>query len=103
MRIDVKEYIKTRKENLKLTPFKKLLIIQVGDNEASNKYIKGKIRDCNEVGYKATLIKFPDEVEALEIYNYINTFGQNYHGIILQEPAILFHLCDVLKMILLMQ
>lgn len=87
MRIDVKEHIKTRKKNLKLTPFKKLLIIQVGDNEASNKYIKGKIKDCNEVGYKATLIKFPDEVEALEIYNYINTFGQNYHGIILQEPA----------------
>ena len=30
-----------------------LAIIQVGDNEASNRYIRNKIKDCKEVGIDA--------------------------------------------------
>ncbi|MCC8068747.1 MAG: bifunctional 5,10-methylenetetrahydrofolate dehydrogenase/5,10-methenyltetrahydrofolate cyclohydrolase [Ruminococcus sp.] len=87
MRIDVKEYVKEQKDYLKTTCPKKLLIIQVGNNVASNKYVQGKIKDCEEVGYRATLIKYPELVPASTIYTYLKTFGASYDGIILQEPA----------------
>ena len=38
-----------------------LYIYQVGDNPASNAYIRGKLRDCEEVGIKAELVKLPEE------------------------------------------
>jgi len=65
MRIDVKEYVKEQKDYLKTTCPKKLLIIQVGNNAASNKYVQGKIKDCEEVGYRATLVKYPEQISAL--------------------------------------
>ena len=34
-----------------------LNIVQVGDVEASNRYVRNKIKDCEEVGIKANLIK----------------------------------------------
>ena len=39
------------KENLKI----KLAIIQVGDNEASNIYVKNKEKYCNMVGIKTDI------------------------------------------------
>ena len=39
-----------------------LHIYQVGDNLASNAYIRGKLRDCEEVGVEAELIKLPEEI-----------------------------------------
>lgn len=39
-----------------------LHIYQVGDNLASNAYIRGKLRDCEEVGIEAELIKLPEEI-----------------------------------------
>ena len=39
-----------------------LHIYQVGNNLASNAYIRGKLRDCEEVGIEAELIKLPEEI-----------------------------------------
>lgn len=39
-----------------------LYIYQVGNNPASNAYIRGKLRDCEEVGIKAELIKLPEDI-----------------------------------------
>lgn len=65
-----------------------LHIYQVGDNHASNAYIKGKLRDCEEVGIEANLIKLPEEItedglkdKIQEDYNY-----DNADGIIVQLP-----------------
>lgn len=65
-----------------------LHIYQVGDNHASNAYIKGKLRDCEEVGIEAELIKLPEEItedglkdKIQEDYNY-----DNADGIIVQLP-----------------
>lgn len=65
-----------------------LHIYQVGDNPASNAYIRGKLRDCEEVGIKAELIKLPKETtedglkdKIQEDYNY-----ENADGIIVQLP-----------------
>ena len=65
-----------------------LHIYQVGDNLASNTYIRGKLRDCEEVGIEAELIKLPEEItedglndKIQEDYNY-----ENVDGIIVQLP-----------------
>ncbi len=39
-----------------------LLIYQVGDNPASNAYIRGKLRDCEEVEIKAKLYQVTREI-----------------------------------------
>lgn len=65
-----------------------LHIYQVGDNLSSNAYIRGKLRDCEEVGIEAELIKLPEEItedglndKIQEDYNY-----ENVDGIIVQLP-----------------
>lgn len=65
-----------------------LHIYQVGDNLASNAYIRGKLRDCEEVGIEAELIKLPEEItedglndKIQEDYNY-----ENVDSIIVQLP-----------------
>ena len=60
--LDIKSYVKKEKEKLKaaivaMTRQPSLLILQIGDNPASNSYIKGKMTDCEEVGIKVTLMK----------------------------------------------
>lgn len=65
-----------------------LHIYQVGDNPASNAYIRGKLRDCEEVGIEVELIKLPENItedglndKIQEDYNY-----ENVDGIIVQLP-----------------
>ena len=48
-----------------------LHIYQVGDNPASNAYIRGKMRDCEEVGIEAKLIKLPEDITEDELNNRI--------------------------------
>ncbi len=90
MILDVKNYVKQEKEKLMKKPnepLRRLLIIQVGDNPASNAYIKGKIKDAEELGHQAMLMKFPDGVAAETILNFLRKNENCYDGIILQEPA----------------
>ena len=52
---NIKEYTKALKEQFKeriavIGDAPKLAIIQVGNVEASNRYIKNKVKDCEEVG-----------------------------------------------------
>lgn len=65
-----------------------LYIYQVGDNPASNAYIRGKLRDCEEVGIKAELIKLPESITEDELNNKIlEDYNWEYvDGIIVQLP-----------------
>lgn len=65
-----------------------LHIYQVGDNPASNAYIRGKLHDCEEVGIEAELIKLPENItedelnhRILEDYNW-----EDVDSIIVQLP-----------------
>lgn len=67
--VDIKEYIKSEKKKLKdaidkAAPTKgrhpALGIIKVGINEASNRYVRNKAKDCNEVGID-TIIESLDD------------------------------------------
>lgn len=55
---DIKEFTKNWKATIKEVVSKmkrnpKLAIIQVGNNEASSRYVKNKVKDCEEVGIYA--------------------------------------------------
>lgn len=98
---DIKEYVKYRKNNLKdivedkcfmpLQPA--LVILQVGNNEASNRYVRNKIKDCEEVGIKPILHKFDETCTEKDIIKMIKyNISINYlnncelKGIMLQLP-----------------
>ena len=65
-----------------------LYIYQIGDNPASNAYIRGKLRDCEEVGIKAELIKLPENIAEDELnYRILKDYNWEYvDGIIVQLP-----------------
>lgn len=83
---DIKDKIKNIIAEADYAPV--LHIYQVGNNQASNAYIRGKLRDCEEAGIEAELIKLPEETtedglndKIQEDYNY-----ENVDGIIVQLP-----------------
>lgn len=63
-----------------------LLIIQVGDNEASNRYVRNKMKDCEEVGIIAHHYKCPIEITTEELVDFIIKYQGQYAGVIVQQP-----------------
>lgn len=91
--LNIKEYVAKRKEILKEAIRKdggkpSLYIMQVDDNFASNKYIRGKINDAEEVGIDTMHIKYTGNVEEEEILKSIQEFNDYpaTDGIIVQLP-----------------
>nr|CAI5852225.1 unnamed protein product [Callosobruchus analis] len=88
---DVKERLKLEVKELKknipgLQP--KLSIVQVGEREDSNVYIRMKIKAASEIGIQAEHVKLPKtttETELLEKLGQLNG-DSNVHGIIVQMP-----------------
>ena len=63
-------------------------IIQVGNLEESNIYIKHKINVANEIGIKTKLIKLPENASYEEIKNAILNNLNLVTGLIIQLPMI---------------
>lgn len=78
----IKEYVLEQKASLKeklanaqIKPY--FAIVQVGNVEASNRYVRNKIKDCNEVGIKTELIKCPDDISEEGLHSIIDSFNNN--------------------------
>ena len=65
-----------------------LVAILVGKNGASMTYVKNKIKDCEEVGFKSTLIDFPSTVSESELLETISELNKSkdVDGFIVQLP-----------------
>ncbi|RYM06015.1 bifunctional methylenetetrahydrofolate dehydrogenase/methenyltetrahydrofolate cyclohydrolase FolD [Sporolactobacillus sp. THM7-7] len=65
-----------------------LAVVLVGENPASMSYVKGKIRDCKEVGIYSELIRFPVSVSEPELLEKIGELNErdDIHGILVQLP-----------------
>lgn len=88
---DIKEYTKLLKESYKqrVAAFEEpptLAIIQVGNNEASNRYVKNKIKDCDEVGITAHCYKFEEDITEIELDQELRNLCDFYDGVIVQLP-----------------
>lgn len=89
----IKEYVARRKQTLKteieaLTVKPTLVIVQVGNVEASNRYVRNKIADCNEVGIVCDLVHFEDSITESELLIEIDKLNTNpsVTGFIVQFP-----------------
>lgn len=65
-----------------------LAAILVGDNPASQAYVRNKVRSCEKVGFESTLIKRGEETSEEEILEIVEELNQNpaIDGFIVQLP-----------------
>lgn len=83
---NVSENIREFKSAVNHTPA--LLIIQVGNNDASNVYVRNKIRVCESVGIKTKIEKLNESITEEELLNIIEEYNNDdkIDGIIVQLP-----------------
>ncbi len=89
----IKEYVKARKEELKneIASLKEPLnfvIVQLNEDEASKAYIRGKLKDSEELGIKARLLKLPVSTSQEELLKEIDKLNhdKSVDGFIVQMP-----------------
>ena len=90
---DVKKYVENQKGTLKhivscCVGKPRLSIIQLGDNPASNSYIKGKTKDAAEIGIECNVIKLPEDTSESSLLDIIDQQNKEptVSGIIVQLP-----------------
>ncbi|MBI2076207.1 MAG: bifunctional 5,10-methylenetetrahydrofolate dehydrogenase/5,10-methenyltetrahydrofolate cyclohydrolase [Candidatus Aenigmarchaeota archaeon] len=85
---EIKEAMRKRVESLKEKGVQpRLVIVLIGDNAASQVYVKNKINACNNAGIHAELVKFSSATtdEILAFLKKVNE-DPSVHGIITQLP-----------------
>ena len=89
----IKEYVKARKEELKneiasLNEPLNFVIVQLNEDEASKAYIRGKLKDSEELGIKARLLKLPVSTSQEELLKEIDKLNhdKSVDGFIVQMP-----------------
>lgn len=91
--MEIKEYVKNKKsllkekiDSLEVTPH--LVIIQVNNDEASNAYVKGKIKDLTLINARFTHILLDVDTKMDELIDLISKFNKDddVDGILVQMP-----------------
>ena len=83
----IKEYVEIKKKNLNCFNIT-AVIVQVGNVEASNRYVRNKIKDLESVGIKTKLIKLSESISEqalLDILFKLNT-DDSVTGYLVQLP-----------------
>lgn len=67
---------------------KVLVIITLGEDEASKIYVRNKIRKAEELGFTAMHVKFSDTCTYNTLYRFVELLNEDTHvkGIIIQKP-----------------
>lgn len=95
--VDIKEYVKSEKEKVKTAIDRSaivkgrhptLAIIKVGNNEASNRYVRNKIKDCSEVGIETMMVELDNTACDEDLLNrmYLLNNDDNVDAYIVQMP-----------------
>jgi methylenetetrahydrofolate dehydrogenase (NADP+)/methenyltetrahydrofolate cyclohydrolase len=65
-----------------------LAVVLIGDNPASQVYVRNKIKACEEVGMRSVLHQYPADITAEALFSLINQLNQdkNVDGILVQLP-----------------
>jgi methylenetetrahydrofolate dehydrogenase (NADP+)/methenyltetrahydrofolate cyclohydrolase len=66
----------------------KIAIIMIGENQASETYVKNKMIASKKCGIKSVLIRFKEDISEKEVLNVINNINDDdsYQGVIVQMP-----------------
>jgi len=83
---ELKQEVKELIDNNKLLPH--LVALLVGDNAASQTYVNAKVKACDEIGFKSTVLYFDKTIKENELINEIHKLNNlnDVHGIIVQLP-----------------
>ena len=86
LRDEIIEELKKEVKHYMIKPC--LAVIQIGDDPASNTYIKAKEKACDEIGIYFKHIKFDETAKEVEVINKILELNNDeyVHGILLQLP-----------------
>lgn len=65
-----------------------LVAVLVGNNGASETYVASKVKACQEVGFKSTLIRLEEDISSLKLLDIIIDLNKDpdVHGILVQLP-----------------
>lgn len=64
-----------------------MAIVLVGNNPASESYVKGKLKACEKAGINHNLIRFPETITAFELLEEVKRLNKSsYDGFIVQLP-----------------
>jgi methylenetetrahydrofolate dehydrogenase (NADP+)/methenyltetrahydrofolate cyclohydrolase len=65
-----------------------LVAILVGNNGASETYVGSKVKACQEVGFKSTLIRLEEDISSLKLLDVVMDLNRDpdVHGILVQLP-----------------
>ena len=65
-----------------------LAVIVVGDNPASQVYVRNKVKACEEVGFFSSLDAYPASISEKDLLGHIQALNKNpkIHGILVQLP-----------------
>jgi len=83
---EIKTRLKERVERLGLRPT--LAVVQVGNREDSNVYIRMKVKFAEDIGGKAQVFKMDNQTTEDQLLNQVDALNRdpNVHGIIVQLP-----------------
>ena len=86
VKVSLKERTQIHKNNTGITPH--LVAVLIGNDGASETYVASKIKNCADVGFKSSLIRFNNEVTEKEITDCITKLNEDadVHGILVQLP-----------------
>lgn len=92
--MEIKDYVLKRKQELKNAMLSSpriptLAIIVVGDNPASDSYVRGKMKDAAEVGFKAVDTRLGENTSEAELVALIKKYNADpsIDGILVQLPV----------------
>ncbi|MCW8806439.1 MAG: bifunctional methylenetetrahydrofolate dehydrogenase/methenyltetrahydrofolate cyclohydrolase FolD [Ignavibacteriaceae bacterium] len=87
---DIRNELKANIEKLKSSGSEVpgLVVILVGDNPASESYVKGKAKACAEIGMRTTTEKYPSDMKEDDLLQLIKSYNDNkqFNGILVQLP-----------------
>lgn len=86
IRTSIKERVSKMKETMNINP--SLTVILVGDNPASQVYVRNKERACIEVGIDSNIIRMSEKTSEQELLDTIQKLNEDrsVHGILVQLP-----------------
>jgi methylenetetrahydrofolate dehydrogenase (NADP+) / methenyltetrahydrofolate cyclohydrolase len=86
VKVSIKERTELFKKSTGITPH--LVAVLIGNDGASETYVASKVKNCEEVGFKSTLIRFDGNVTEKIITDCIKNLNADdeVHGILVQLP-----------------
>ena len=86
IKLEIREEVLRLKEQRKNIPH--LAAVLVGNNPASESYVKSKVRSCEQVGFESTLIRKDDSISEEELLDIVKDLNEDddVDGFIVQLP-----------------